>query len=108
MKKQYTGPYNIISVRSRGAYEINDGTKTFQVSGPHLKPYNDPSSIVDSVHLESPHKDSLECSHEDSAHTTSAHLESPFENSATAHLESSLEDSAHMPSHHDSAHLDFA
>ncbi len=134
LKKRYTGPYNIISAKPRGAYEISDGTKTIQVSGPHLKPYNDPpicdsGSIVDyvhlesphkdSAHLESPHKDSLESPHEYSAQTTSVHLEFPHEDSAhleSPHedsLESSYEDSAHTTSahlespHKDSAHIDF-
>ncbi len=52
------------------------------MSGPHLKPYNDPPTC-DSGSMDSPL--------EDSAHTTSAHLESPLEDSG--HLEFPLEDS---------------
>ncbi len=48
---------------------------------------------------------SMDSPPEDSAHMTSAHLESPLEDSA--HLESPLEDSAHLESPlEDSAHLE--
>ena len=78
LKKRYTGPYKIISVKPRGAYEISDGSKTV------LKPYNDPPTC-DSGSMDSAHSPP-----EDSAHITSAHLESPLEDSAhttSAHLE---------------------